>query len=62
MQAGDASLEDAARSGRPAGVDSDAIETVIENNQCSVTRGVANILKISRSIKLLVKMKHVCLE
>ena len=47
--AGDCSLKDAPRSGRPIEVDSDQIETLIENNQCYTTREVADILKISKS-------------
>ena len=45
------------QSGGPVEVDSDQIETLIENNQHS-TWEIANILKISKSIKLLVKMKN----
>ena len=30
-------------------LDSDQTETLIENNQCYTTRGIANILKISKS-------------
>ena len=44
--------------GKPVEVDSDQIETLIETNQHSTTKDVANILKISKSIKLLVKMKN----
>ena len=43
--------------GRSVAVDSDRIETLIENNQCSTMRQIANILKIPKSIMLLVKMK-----
>ena len=49
FRAGDFSLDDAPRSGRPVEVDSDQIETLIENNQCYTTREIANILKISKS-------------
>ena len=49
------------QSGRPAAVDSDQIETFIENNQHCTTWEIADILKISKSIKLLVKMKNVSL-
>ena len=49
------------QSGRPAAVDSDQIETFIENNQRSTMQVIANIFKISKSIKLLVKMKTVSL-
>ena len=48
-------------SGRSVEVDSDQIETLIENNQCSTMQEMADILKISKSIKLLVKIKNVCL-
>ena len=44
---------------RPVEVDSDQIETLIENNQYSTMREIADSLKISKSIKLLVKMKNV---
>ena len=42
---------------RPAKVNSYQIETLIKNNQRSTTWEIANILKISKLIKLLVKMK-----
>ena len=42
-------LDDAPQSGRPVEVDSNQIETLIENNQCHNTREIANILKISKS-------------
>ena len=45
--------------GRPVEVGSDQIETLIENNQCCTTWERADILKISKSIKFLVKMKNV---
>ena len=38
LRAGDFSLDDAPRLGRPAEVDSDQIETLIENNQRSPDR------------------------
>ena len=57
--AGDCLLDDAPNSGRPVEVDSNEIETLIENNQCYTTQEIADILKISKSIKLLVKMKNV---
>ena len=44
--AGDFSLDDAPRSGRPVEVDSDQIDTLIENSQCYT---IADILKISKS-------------
>ena len=47
--AGDCSLDDAPWSCRPVEVDSDQIETLIENNQCYTTRETADILKISKS-------------
>ena len=47
--AGDFSLDDAPWSGRPVEVDSDQIETIIENNQPYTTWETANILKISKS-------------
>ena len=59
LRAGDFSLGEAPQSGRPAEVDSDQNETLIENSQHYTTRDVADILKISKSIKLLVKMKNV---
>ena len=53
------SLEDAPWLGRPVEVDSNQIETLIENNQYYTTWEIANILKIFKSIKLLVKVKNV---
>ena len=47
--AGDFSLDDAPRSGRPAEVDRDQTETLLENNQHYTTREIANILRISKS-------------
>ena len=41
--AGDFSLDDAPQSGRPVEVDSDQIETLIENNQCYTMQEVADI-------------------
>ena len=55
----DFSLDGTPLSGRPAEVDSDQIETLIENKQCNTMREIADILKISKSIKLFVKMKNV---
>ena len=49
-------LDDAPRSGRPVEVDSDQIKTLIEVNQHSMTWEIAGILKLSKWIKLLVKM------
>ena len=48
-RAGDFSLDDAPRSGRPAEVDSNQIETVIEKNQCYTMQEIADTLKISKS-------------
>ena len=53
------SLDDAPRSGRQVEVGSDQIETLIENNPLYATGEIADILKISKSIKFLVKMKNV---
>ena len=47
--AGDFSLDSAPWSGRPVEVDSDQIQTLIENNQHYTTRKIADILKISKS-------------
>ena len=49
FRGGDFSLDDAPRSGRPVEVDSDQIETLIENNQHYTTWEIADILKISKS-------------
>ena len=57
FRAGDFSLDDALWLGSPVVVDSDQTETLIENNQCYTMQERADILKISKSIKLLVKMK-----
>ena len=54
---GDFTLDDAPPSGRPDEVDSDQIETSAENNQCSTMWETADIFKISKAMKLLVKMK-----
>ena len=48
---GDFLLDDALWSGRPVGVDSDQIETLIESSQHYTTWEIADILKISKSIK-----------
>ena len=50
FHAGNFPLATAPCSGRPAEVESDQIETWIENNQCFTTREIADILKISKSI------------
>ena len=47
--AGDFSLDDAPQSGRSVDVDSNQIETLIENNHHYARREIANILKISKS-------------
>ena len=44
---GDFSLDDAPWLGRPVEVDSDQIETLIENNQCYTMQERADTLKIS---------------
>ena len=59
FRAGDFSLDDAPQLGRPVEVDSNQIETLIKNNQCYTTKEIANILKISKSLRLLLKMKNV---
>ena len=59
FRAGDFSLDNAPWLGRPAEVDSNQIKTLIENNQHYTMWEIAEILKISKSIKLLVKMKSV---
>ena len=56
--AGDFLLGDAPQSGRPVEVDNDQTETLIESNQRYTMREIADILKISKSIKLSVKMKN----
>ena len=59
FRAGDFSLDDAPRPGRPVEGDSGRIKTLTESNPCSTTRARAHTLKLSKSIKLLVKMKNV---
>ena len=59
FHAGDISLDDALWSGRPVEVNGDQIEALIENNQHYTTQDIGDILRISKSIKLLVKMKNV---
>ena len=56
---GDFSLDDAPWLGRTVEVDRDQIETLIEKYQCSTMQEIADILNMSKSIKLLVKMKNV---
>ena len=43
---------------KPVEVD-DQTETLIENNECYTTQARGNILKISKSIKIFIKMKDV---
>ena len=59
FHAGNFLLDDAPWLGRPKEVDSDKIETLIESNQCHIMQEIADILKVSKSTKLLVKMKNV---
>ena len=59
FRVGDFSLDGAPWSGRPVEVDSDQIEMLIENNQHYTTWEIANILRISKAINLLVKMRNV---
>ena len=54
-------LDDSPQLGRPVEVDGDQIETLIENNQHYTMQEIVEILKISKSRKLLVKMKKICL-
>ena len=60
FHARDFSLDDALWLGRPVEVDSDQIETLIENSQHYTMWEIADILKISKLIKLMVKMKKMC--
>ena len=55
----DFSLDNAPWSGRPVEIDNNQIKTLVKNNQHYTMQEIANILKISKSIKLLVKMKNV---
>ena len=57
FHAGDSLLDDAPQLGRPVQVDSNQIKTITENNQHYTMQEIANIVKISKSIKLLVKIK-----
>ena len=59
FHAGDFSLHNDPWLGRLLEIDNDQTETLTENNQRYTTWEIADILKISRSIKLLVKMKNV---
>ena len=56
---GDFSLDNAPWLGRPVEVDSNQIKTLSENNQCNTMWEIADILKISKSMKLSEKMKNV---
>ena len=58
FHAGDFSLDDGPWLGRPVEVDSNQTETLIEH-KCYTTQEIADILKMSKSIKLLVKMNNV---
>ena len=58
LRAGDYLLDDVPRLGRPVKVDSDQIKTSVENNQGNTMWKIANKLKISKSIKLLVKIRN----
>ena len=53
---GDFSLDDAPCLGRLVEADSDHLETLIETSQHYTIWEIADILKISKSIKLFVKM------
>ena len=57
----DFSLDDVLSSGGPVEVDSDQIKTLTENNGHYIMQEIAHILKISKSIQLLIKMKNVSL-
>ena len=58
FRAEDFRLDDAPWSHRAVEVDGDQSETFIENNQCYTTQETADTLKMSKSIKLLMKMKN----
>ena len=53
----DFSLDDAPQLGRQLKLIARKVETLIENSQCSTMQETAGILKISKSIHLLVKME-----
>ena len=57
FHAGDFLLDDAPWLGRPVKVDGNQTMLLIENNQCYTTQDIADILKVSKSMKLLVKRK-----
>ena len=56
--AGDFSLDNALWSSGPVEGDSNQIEILTESNQHHTMQEISNILKISKSIKLLVKIKN----
>ena len=58
FRARDFSPDDAPQSGKPVKADSGQIQTLIENNQHYIMWETANILKISKSIKVLVEVKN----
>ena len=58
FQARDFLLDHVPWLGRPTEIDSHQIETLLESNQRYTTKVIADILKISKSIKFLVKMKN----
>ena len=49
FRSGDFDLKDAPRSGRPTKVDDDKIKAMLENNQRSTTREIAETLNISHT-------------
>ena len=59
FRAGDSSVDHAPQSGRPLEADSNQTKTLVENIQHYTTQDIADILKIFKSIKLLVKMNNV---
>ena len=59
FRARDFSLDNAAQLDKLVKVDGHQIDTLIENTQHYTTWEIADILKIYKSIKLLVKMKNV---
>ena len=59
FHARDYSLDDTSWLGTPVEVESSHIEMLVENNQCYTMKEITDILRISKSIKLLVKMKNV---
>ena len=57
-RAGDFSPDDAPPSGRWVEADSNQSEVLVENNQRHTTQERANILRMPKAIKLLVKMRN----